>query len=80
MDQRSLLNFHGSRKEIFSAFEPFVHRHYQIRWKRRVFNLGARSSVIFLSQKMLSGSQPSFGGSQPTVKATYESFWGNGTQ
>ncbi len=79
MDQRSLLNFHVLREEILSAFEPFVHRHFQagdIRWKRRVFQSWRKKFGDYLRQKLLFGSKPSFGGSQPTVKATYESFWG----
>ncbi len=83
MDQRSLLNFQVSREEISSAFELFVRRHYHasdIRRKRRVFQSWRKKFGDYLRQKIFSGLKPSFGGSQPTIKAAYESLWGNGTQ
>jgi SAM-dependent methyltransferase len=79
MDQCSPYNFHVSREEISSAFEPFVRRHFHpsdIRWKRRVFQSWRKKFGNYLRQKIFSGLKPSFGGSQPIVKAAYESFWG----
>lgn len=54
MAQPLPLNFWVSREAIYSAFEPFVHRHSRssdIRWKRRVFRSWRKKILNFGSKK-----------------------------
>lgn len=80
MDQHSLLNLQVSREEIFSAFEPFVHRRFRssdIRWKRRVFRSWRKKFLEYWQHKIFKRLNTSFGGRQYKVKNTYENFWGS---
>ncbi|KPK23006.1 MAG: hypothetical protein AMK69_18780, partial [Nitrospira bacterium SG8_3] len=80
MAQPLSLNFRVSREEIYSAFEPFVHRHFRssdICWKRRVFRSWRKKFLEFWQQKLFKRLNTSFGGRQYKVKNTYENFWGS---
>lgn len=58
-------NFRVSREEIYSAFEPFVHRHFRssdIRWKRRVFRSWRKKILEFWQYKIFKRLKTSFGG------------------
>ena len=80
MAQSLPLNVRVSREEIYSAFEPFVHRRFRssdIRWKRRVFRSWRKKFLEFWQQKIFKRLNTSFGGRQYKVKNTYENFWGS---
>ncbi len=80
MAQSLPLNFRVSREEIYSAFEPFVHRRFRssdIRWKRRVFRSWRKKFLEFWQHKIFKRLNTSFGGRQYKVKSTYENFWGS---